>query len=221
MPNEDENSASPPWVKILVALISVTGVIIVGFWQLKLNKPNSNNSNKDDSIKVIQYTGRVREERTNKPVHLAKVTVEEGQKTPQIQYSDAEGVFYVKLNEDVSSVRIIVEANGYSFFDRNVSVSRTGIELIFITPIGKSVSLTVPGNVKLGQLVRNLRDIYNVKIDFNRNCPKKIQQAVVEFNGGQITGADVKDFLEKARARTNVSFSVNSIGEGSYEITCQ
>lgn len=208
------DNVETPWVKILVALISVTGIIIVGYWQFRQNP-------KDNLPKLIRYIGTVREEGTNKPVHQAKVTIEQDQKEPERTYSDSDGVFRANLPENISSVHVIVEADGYVFFDRNVSVTRTGLELIFITPMKKSFGITRPKNPKLFELIQDLREIRNVKIDFSPNCTQKVRQAVVEFNGGQITGVDVKDFLEKIRARTKVNFSVNSIKEESYEITCQ
>jgi hypothetical protein len=59
----------------------------------------------------------------------------EAQGPPQILYTDSEGVFYVKLNGSAEAVRVRVEAANYENFDRNVSLTRTGIEEIRLTPL--------------------------------------------------------------------------------------
>ena len=52
---------------------------------------------------------------------------------PQIYYTDSDGIFHLTLKDTVSSVRIRVDASGYEVFDRNVSVSRTGLEDVRLT----------------------------------------------------------------------------------------
>lgn len=61
---------------------------------------------------------------------MAKVSVELDEQVPQVLYSDSEGVFHVTLPVTTQSAHIRVDADAYEHYDRNVPVSRTGIEVI-------------------------------------------------------------------------------------------
>jgi hypothetical protein len=122
-----ETSLSDHKVKIAVALISLAGILVVGYWQFVYK------SKQTPPDTAVQYTGRVTDGAAQKAVRGAKVSIET-QGPPQIQYTDSEGIFYVKLNGSAESVRIRVEATGYEGFDRAISLSRTGIEEIRLTP---------------------------------------------------------------------------------------
>jgi len=102
------------------AIIAAVAALIMGYWQF-VYKPS-----RSDTNGVVQYSGRVVDSGTQQVVRGAKVSVDT-KGLPQVYYSDSDGVFYLKL-PSVDSVRIRVEANGYETFERNVSVSRTGIE---------------------------------------------------------------------------------------------
>lgn len=83
----------------------------------------------------IQYAGRVIDSVSEKSIRGAKVTFEtEG--VPTNYSTDSDGVFYLNLPASSSgTARIRVEANGYEKFDRNVSLSRTGIEEVRLTTL--------------------------------------------------------------------------------------
>lgn len=126
-PGDKREAVSDRKTPIIVALITLAGALIVGYWQF-VYKPKQTPSDT-----AVQYTGRVTDSTTQKAIRGAKVSIE-SQGPPQIHYTDSEGIFYVKLNGSAESVRIRVEATGYEGFDRTVSLSRTGIEEIRLTP---------------------------------------------------------------------------------------
>lgn len=107
--------------QIVIALIPVIGTLIGIYWQL--NKPSSAET---------QYSGRVIDNNTQQVITGAKVTVY-APGVPQIYYTDSEGVFYLKL-VSINIVRIRVESSNYQMFERDVSISRTGIEDIRLMP---------------------------------------------------------------------------------------
>lgn len=120
--------------------------IVAAYWQFIYTPSHA---------EVANYTGRVIDSHTNKPIRNAKVTIEEDQSVPQIQRTDSEGIFSVNLRGTTSVVRIRVDMDGYDSFDRHVSFSRTGIELISLgavatpTPTPTPVAtLSTPGRQK-------------------------------------------------------------------------
>ena len=80
----------------------------------------------------FQYSGRTIDAKTQQVIPNAKVSVDT-QGLPQIYYTDSDGIFHLTLKDTVNSVRIRVDASGYEVFDRNVSVSRTGLEDVRLT----------------------------------------------------------------------------------------
>ncbi len=113
-----------------IGAVVITGVfgLVAAYWQYVYKPAHS------DQSETIQYAGRVMDLNTQKVVSGAKVSVDT-QGVPQVYYSDSDGVFYLKLPGSSDSARIRVEANGYEAFDRNVSLSRTGIEDVRLTPL--------------------------------------------------------------------------------------
>ncbi|HEY9284319.1 MAG TPA: carboxypeptidase regulatory-like domain-containing protein [Pyrinomonadaceae bacterium] len=211
---EDDDAKSPAWLRIVLAVITLVGVLAVGYWQF-VYEPGG------PEVKTVSYTGRVRDDSTNQPIHRAKVSVEEDQKVPQVQETDSEGIFHVNLPESAKEVRIVVEAVGYDSRDRRVSLTRTGLEDIRLTPSSRSFGISVPTNPTLGSVLEKLRVARNVKVDFGPSCGGKARRAVVEFNGGTLYGKDEVDFLRNVRARTNVNYEVKVIQpDSSYEIVC-
>ena len=95
-------------------------------------------------VERVEYTGRVTDTRTHIGVHNAKVAVEREQEVPQIMYTDSEGIFHVILPSATKAVRIRIEASNYAVFDRNISLSRTGIEDIRLTPNMNQLSRSSP-----------------------------------------------------------------------------
>jgi len=130
------------------AVIAAIVALITAYWQFVYKPAHS------DQSETIQYAGRVMDLNTQKVVSGAKVSVDT-QGVPQVYYSDSDGVFYLKLSGSSASARIRVEANGYEAFDRNVSLSRTGIEDVRLTPSDKNTSppnlnsASSPGTKKL------------------------------------------------------------------------
>jgi hypothetical protein len=83
---------------------------------------------------TVQYAGRVTDQTSQQVIRGAKVNVE-AQGVPQDYYTDSDGIFYLRLRNSIDTVRLRVEAVGYEIFDRNVSLSRTAIEDVRLTPI--------------------------------------------------------------------------------------
>lgn len=83
----------------------------------------------------LEYTGRVTDANSNKPIGNAKVSVEEDRTVPAVYQTDSEGIFHLHVHAAVKTVRIRVDAVNYQLFDRNVSVERSGVENIELAPI--------------------------------------------------------------------------------------
>ncbi|HEX5735712.1 MAG TPA: CHAT domain-containing protein [Blastocatellia bacterium] len=114
---------------IWVAVISGIVAIITAYWQV-VYKPGQS-----DSGETVQYAGRVIDARTQQVIPSAKVSID-AQGAPQVYYTDAEGIFNIKLRSSNDAVRIRVEANNYEILERNVSLVRSGIEDIRLQPRG-------------------------------------------------------------------------------------
>jgi hypothetical protein len=128
---------------IWLAVIAVAVILIGGayYWQFVRKAPGPERRN---------YTGRVTDARTNKAIHNAKVSIEEGQEVPQIQTTDSEGIFHVALKNSSASARIRVEANGYDPYDRAVSFSRTGVEPLALNPMPTPTPASSPKPATIG-----------------------------------------------------------------------
>lgn len=109
------------------AVLILIGGVITGYLHYNVRS-------KPDRVRTVSYTGRVRNGETGHPIHKAKVSIEEGQKVPQVQETDSEGVFHVNLPETTEEVHVLVEASGYTPSDRRVSLTRTGVEDIQLQP---------------------------------------------------------------------------------------
>jgi hypothetical protein len=123
------------WLALIAGLVIAVFIAVTVYWQLVYKPSHAEGGN---------YTGRVTDSRTNRPVRNAKVTIEEGQRVPQIQYSDSEGIFRVMLHGSNSLVRIRVDADNYDTFDRNVTFSRTGVEPISLTSLATTTPTPTP-----------------------------------------------------------------------------
>lgn len=114
---------------IIAAVIGAIVTLVPAYWQFVYKRPEP------PAPLPIQYAGRVIDSVSEKSIRGAKVTFEtEG--VPTIYSTDSDGVFYLNLPASSSgTARIRVEANGYEKFDRNVSLSRTGIEEVRLTTL--------------------------------------------------------------------------------------
>lgn len=111
----------------------------------------------------LRYEGRVLNT-AGKPVQTAKVIVDDPRVQAQVTYTDSSGVFAVTLpNLGLPIVRMRVEASGYEAYEKNINLSRTGIETIFLTestprPIPltsrcPTISLSCPDVVDRGRTI--------------------------------------------------------------------
>jgi hypothetical protein len=114
------------WSIVITLIIGLT-TLVTGYWNFiyKSSHVNTNDS--------IRYAGRVIDANTQQVIRGAKVSIE-SQGVPQIYYTDADGMFFLKLPDAVGTVRLRVEAGGYEVLERNVSLSRTETEEIRLTP---------------------------------------------------------------------------------------
>lgn len=133
MNQKHKTALSERRTQILIALISVFGALVAAYWQFVYKPANANGP--------TEYAGRVLDANTKHTISGAKVSVE-STGVPQIYYTDSEGVFYLKLKDPPTGVRIRVVAEGYKPFDRNVSISRTGLEDVPLMPITKQTITT-------------------------------------------------------------------------------
>lgn len=130
---------------IVIALIAFA-ILVIAYWQFR--KPQRT----DDQV---QYTGRVMHALTQRPIANAKVSVET-QGPPNVYYTDTEGIFKLKLPKTVDSARIRVEAEGYGILDRNIPVSRTGIEYLLLSPIPIASPAPSPSPPEKNEKVRSV-----------------------------------------------------------------
>lgn len=100
-------------------------------------------SSQDAPAQPVKYAGRVVDSSTNQVILGAKVSVET-RGVPQVYYTDSEGIFYLEIPAETDTTRIRVEAAGYEVFDRNVSLSRTGIEDVRLTSRAKDATPIQP-----------------------------------------------------------------------------
>lgn len=113
--------------EVKAALVSAGALIVVALIPYIVSKVRN---------RTDDYTGRIVDDNTSKPVPRAKISVELDQQVPQILFSDSEGIFHVTLPVTTQSARVSVDVDAYEHYDRNVSVSRTGIELIRLQKMG-------------------------------------------------------------------------------------
>lgn len=124
--------------KGIVIAISVAAILLIIAYGLYVYK-----SSQADSPKMVKYTGRVVDSSTKRAVPGAKVSVET-RGVPQVYYTDSDGIFYLEISAQMDTPRIRIEATGYEVFDRNVSLSRTGIEDIRLTSLEKETTPVSP-----------------------------------------------------------------------------
>jgi hypothetical protein len=122
--------------QVKVALIGAVALIAAAAFPVILSKIRN---------RTDDYTGRIVDGATNKPVPMAKVGLELDQQVPQVLFSDSEGIFHATLPVTTQSVHIWVDVDTYDHYDRNVSVSRTGIELVRLQKAAPRVPLK-PGS---------------------------------------------------------------------------
>lgn len=90
-------------------------------------------------------------------------------------------------------------------------------------PDQDAVNINHGANSSLQKVIRITEKTQKVIIVFNPNCTDEVKNAIVETNGKQLYGANVKDFIEKLknRIRAPIKYTVNEISKNErYEITC-
>jgi hypothetical protein len=107
---------------VAVALIGAAAVVIAAligyFGVVRPNKP--------DPV-FIDYTVRVKDAKSLKPIVSAKVNLAEDQKAPQPYYTDSDGVVYINnLSKDTKTISVEVTALGYQSQARNGLTAHTG-----------------------------------------------------------------------------------------------
>lgn len=122
--------------KIIVAALAALATIMAAYFQFAPKPPGNQR----------QFTGRVSDVRTEKPIRKAKVTLEV-QGAPPVIYTDSEGIFSFPLKSGLNELRLRVEAAGYQNYDRRVNLAAKAegeIEDIRIEPIVAVVSAPTP-----------------------------------------------------------------------------
>jgi hypothetical protein len=139
MPKESRRRKLPKmhptiWVAILGGIVA----LVTGYWQFVYKPAHPDGTS--------QYMGRVTDQISQRAIRGAKLSVE-AQGVPQVYYTDSDGIVHLQLRSLGDTVRIRVEADGYEFFDRNVSLSRDIIEDVRLTPINVSPPQPSPTTV--------------------------------------------------------------------------
>lgn len=122
--------------------IVVTIVVITALLGLFFAMPPLINQNQR-----IEYWGRVLDSKMEYPIRSAKITLE-FQDAPSLVYTDTEGVyrFLVTLNEGKAIGRIHVYVEGYTPYNRYITLSPDLLQLedIRLTPMSISTIQTTP-----------------------------------------------------------------------------
>lgn len=206
--------------RIIVALISTLGALVVAYWQF-VRKPSSGTG------ELIPYVVRVTNIDTRQAISGAKVIIE-ASGLPPSPYTDVNGISPFKLDKAIETVHIIVESKDCEIFDKHEPLPKSeprniDIRLKCAEPKSRSLGLTYDHNPTVDEVRSDIERVRRVTITYrNENCRKLIGKAVVRLNGAQLNGLDAKDILENAaKPRTDKQFSVITRQEGSsYEITC-
>jgi hypothetical protein len=92
-----------------------------------------------------EYIGRILDSRTRNPIRSAKVTLE-FRGAPPIVYTDSEGVyrFSLILGTESTSGRVRVEADGYTSYDRNITLTFNNLQLEDIRLIADTTFTATP-----------------------------------------------------------------------------
>jgi hypothetical protein len=107
--------------------------------------PSPTGSPQEDSS-LVNYTGTVRDGRTNRPIGGAKVAITEDEDVPQRLTTDSEGVFYAKLHKTSKTILLTIGAVGYKEYTRRAKSVRTGGEDILLEPEQSQSSPPAGGN---------------------------------------------------------------------------
>ncbi|HXI24549.1 MAG TPA: carboxypeptidase-like regulatory domain-containing protein [Pyrinomonadaceae bacterium] len=136
------------WRETGIGAAIITGIVtlVTAYWQF-VYKP----AHLDQPPATIQYAGRVTDASSSnqRAIPKAKVSVDT-QGVPQLYYSDSEGIFYVQLPSSSQSAHLRVEADGYETYDRIVSLSRTGVEIVPLKPLPTPTNQNSPTRPKSG-----------------------------------------------------------------------
>jgi hypothetical protein len=122
---------------ILVAIIGAAAVIIAAFITYEGATGGFSNG-------TFDYTGDVLS-KTGAPISGAMVSIAEDQKVPQHIRTDSEGVFHAMLSKKTQHIHLDVRAEGYTAYNLDVPLRRTGSEEILLTPDTTKESV-IPGS---------------------------------------------------------------------------
>ena len=169
---------------IPVALIGAVAVVIaavIGYFATHPNKPDSG---------FIDYTVRVKDAKSFRPIVGAKVNLAEDQKAPQPYFTDSDGIIYVNnLSKDTKTISLEVMASGYQSQARNGLLAHTGSQDFMLEtlpppqqPEKRPDPLAKPVSV-------------NPKNDGQKEVPK--EDVTI------LSAQDIKDFQNESSAHTH------------------
>jgi hypothetical protein len=130
--SEDGSEKMPFGKKALVAAIPAVIALIGVYWTVSRPIPNKD------------FTGRVMVKGSGAYIEGATVSVEADQGVPQDRPTDAAGIFHVSLPEGTKEVRLRVQAPGYKSITKSVSLTRTGLEDVYLEPEPQPASTPMP-----------------------------------------------------------------------------
>lgn len=126
---------------IIVAVITVVGSLIVGYWQF-VRKPSLPASTPTPAVRQVKYVGRILDNVSGEPVGGAKVTFD-FLGDSLIAYTDSEGMyrFFVEIDSGRKELfgQLRIEAGGYEKYDRYITLffSNPNIEDIRLQPVSE------------------------------------------------------------------------------------
>jgi hypothetical protein len=112
------------WVPILVALIGLIGVLI----------PLINGGSAPPTDKSFEYSVRIEEKATGKPIANAEVTIEVINQAPMREVTDSNGVARVFVDTERAGQpgRLIVQASGYDRYIENIDLEPDKLSTVIL-----------------------------------------------------------------------------------------
>ena len=104
-----------------IAAASAVLVAAIGYWAIvRQSKPDK------PTLSFTDYSVRVQDAKSLKPIVSAKVNLAEEGKAPQLYYTGSDGTVYARLSRDSKTISLEVMAGGYQSQARNGLTAHTG-----------------------------------------------------------------------------------------------
>lgn len=132
---------------IIVGILGLLGVVTAAVISKLPSAPPTSTPTPAPTLTptpLPSFTGRIFEERTDKAIRKAKVSLE-GEGVPPYTYTDSEGTFAFPATDPNKEITLRIDAVDYEqYVVRVIPAKYTGIKIIYMTP--KPPPNTLPSN---------------------------------------------------------------------------